>query len=92
MSRKPREPRQISASEFKATCLELMDRISRTGAEVVVTKHGRPMVRISPASELAASPWGFLQGTIVSHGDIVAADPGPWEQSATDPLRPARRR
>jgi len=82
----------ISASEFKATCLELMDHIAQTGAELVVTKRGRPMVRISTATTAPASAWGFMAGTIVRHGDIVAADPESWAATATDPLQRIPRR
>ena len=85
-------PTTISASEFKATCLELMDQLARSGGEVVVTKRGRPVVRVSGAAARAESPWGFLPGTIVRHGDIVSADAEPWAASATDPLRRTARR
>lgn len=83
---------RISASQFKATCLELMDEIARTGCDVVVTKRGQPVVRVSAAAQHAKSPWGFLRGTIVRHGDIVSADDAHWAPSATDPLRRNSRR
>jgi prevent-host-death family protein len=88
----PRKPRienvaTVSASEFKATCLELMDEIARTRADLIVTKHGRPVVRVSPVASTASSPIGFLAGSIVSHDDIVSADESLWEPSPTDPLR-----
>ena len=76
----------ISASEFKATCLELMDDVARTGADVIVTKHGRPVVRVSAVRQERASPWGFLAGSVVSHGDIVSPDDAVWSASTTDPL------
>jgi prevent-host-death family protein len=76
----------MSASTFKATCLEVMDHIARTGREVVVTKHGRPVVRIAAADAAPASPWGFLKGSIVRHGDIVSPDHESWSPSPTDPL------
>ena len=82
----------ISASAFKATCLKLMDDIARTGREVVVTKRGEPVVRISAAAPHGESPWGFLRGTIVRHGDVVVSDEAHWNPSPTDPLRRASRR
>jgi len=33
----------VAAADFKATCLELMDRVRETGVEYVVTKHGKPV-------------------------------------------------
>ena len=83
-------PPHISASEFKATCLELMDDVARTGTDLIVTKHGRPVVRLSAVANLDQSPWGFLAGTVVRHGDIVSADDQLWDTSPTEPL--ARRR
>ena len=83
---------RISASVFKATCLELMDDIARTGREVVVTKRGEPVVRISAAAPHGDSPWGFLRGTIVRHGDVVVSDEAHWNPSPTDPLRRVSRR
>ena len=77
---------QISASIFKATCLELMDDIAATGSEVVVTKHGRPVVRVGPATFSPASPVGFMRGTIVRHGDLMSPDDESWAASKTDPL------
>ena len=82
----------ISASEFKATCLELMDDVARTGADVIVTKHGRPVVRVSAVRQELVSPWGFLAGSVVSHGDIVSPDDTLWITSTTDPLSSRRSR
>jgi len=38
----------IPASRFKAQCLAILDRVERTRAPVVVTKHGRPVARVVP--------------------------------------------
>ena len=54
MSRKPAAPEgsnHVSAATFKARCLELMDRVCETGAEYVVTKHGRSVARLVPYEE-----------------------------------------
>ncbi len=76
----------IAASVFKATCLEVMDDVAASGAEIIVTKHGRPVVRVIPVQESSASPVGFMRGTVVRHGDIVSPDHSVWETSASDPL------
>src|SRR5262249_36778094 len=41
-------PNQISAAEFKATCLDLMDEVDRTGAPIIVTKRGRAVAQLAP--------------------------------------------
>ena len=91
MPRQP-EPPQISASEFKATCLELMDEVARTGVELIVTKHGRPVVRLSAAGETRDSPGGFLAGSVVRHGDIVSPGDPTWGRSPPEPLARLRKR
>ncbi len=40
--------RHISVSRFKAECLGLLEDISQTGEELVVTKRGRPLARVAP--------------------------------------------
>lgn len=98
MPRRPIRPPQypavpkVSATTFKATCLELMDDIARTHSEIIVTKHGRPVVRVSPVEPPSVSPVGFLAGSVVSHGDIVSSNEALWTESTTDPLVPRRSR
>lgn len=38
----------MKASEFKATCLALLDDVAATGTPVVVTKRGKPVARLLP--------------------------------------------
>ena len=35
---RPKAPRKITASEFRAKCLKLMDEVAESGEEVVITK------------------------------------------------------
>jgi prevent-host-death family protein len=42
--------RQITATEFKARCLRLLDEVADTGETLVVTKRGRPVARVEPSS------------------------------------------
>lgn len=41
----------MSASEFKATCLALLDEVSQTRHEIVITKRGRPIAKLVPVEE-----------------------------------------
>lgn len=41
--------RAISASEFKAKCLALLDEVAETREALVVTKRGKPVARVEPA-------------------------------------------
>ena len=38
----------IPAGKFKARCLALLDEVNNTGEELVITKYGKPVARISP--------------------------------------------
>ena len=76
----------MSASIFKATCLELMDDLATRHAELVVTKHGRPIVKVGPVSDTSPSPIGFLSGVVIIHDDIVSPDVAAWSMSESDPL------
>ena len=43
--------KQMPAGEFKAKCLAIMDRVSKTGEPIVITKHGKPVAKLIPANE-----------------------------------------
>ena len=74
--------RTITASQFKATCLALLDDVSRTGEPVTVTKRGRPVARLVPAPD-AVGETG-LEGSVEIVGDIVAPalPAATWEAEA----------
>jgi prevent-host-death family protein len=61
-------PTTVAAADFKATCLELMDRVRETGQEYVVTKHGKPVARLVPY--VAPKPRkvvGSMKGTVLKY-------------------------
>jgi prevent-host-death family protein len=67
---------EISASEFKAKCLKLLDRVARTRQPLTVTKRGKPVARVVP---LVATDPRSLRGSLKIHGDIVAPLDVEWE-------------
>ena len=70
MPQKPRKRiRTISATEFKAHCLALMDEVRRTGVEIVITKHGRAVARLVAPEGAIPSTYGWLSGTVAFVGD-----------------------
>ncbi len=38
----------VSAGDFKARCLKLMDEVALTRRPLLITKHGRPVARVVP--------------------------------------------
>ena len=79
-------PRTISASEFKATCLRLMDEVARSGDEIVITKNGRPTARLVPCRSRSRDWFGADRGTIEILGDIISPVDAEWE-AELDPDR-----
>ncbi len=64
----------ISATQFKAKCLRILDDVARTGLVVVVTKHGKPVARVTKTSQSVRPLMGGMAGTAEEIGDIVNFD------------------
>lgn len=58
---------EMSATEFKAKCLGLLDYVHETGEEIVILKHGKRVGRL--VGEGAERPWKRLEGTGTFAGD-----------------------
>jgi prevent-host-death family protein len=71
--------RSVTAAEFKARCLGLMDRVAASGNPIVITKRGKPVAQLAPIRRRAASLRGFLKGTFEVRGDIVAPLDLDWD-------------
>ena len=71
----------VAAGVFKAKCLELMDEVERTKAEVIVTKHGRPVAKLVPVTGARPGPlFGRARGTVVRVADdAFAPQPELWK-------------
>ena len=60
----------INASKFKEQCLSLLENLGPEG--IVITKHGKPVARLIPASSDCASLIGSMKGKIQVHGNILS--------------------
>lgn len=68
---------EISASQFKARCLALLDEVAEGGGELVVTKRGRPVARVVPLGDRVS-----LRGSVefkVSDEELIAPIDETWE-------------
>ena len=63
--------KQIPAGKFKTRCLAVMDEVQATGEPVLVTKHGKPVVKLVPAEMKDESIFGYMAGKAKIVGDIV---------------------
>jgi prevent-host-death family protein len=75
---------QITAAEFKAKCLKLMDEIARTREPIVITKRGKPIARLMPIEEPPQSQFGYMKGTVTILGDIVSPIDEEWSAITGD--------
>ena len=65
----------ITATEFKAKCLALLDQVDQQGDTIIVTKRGRPVATLKPVKQKRwKSPFGAWAGKVEIVGDIVNTD------------------
>jgi len=70
---------EVGAAEFKARCLELMNEVQRSGIEVVITKHRKPVARLVPAQTESTAFCGSLAGVVREENDLISPVDIPWE-------------
>ncbi|MHB8215065.1 MAG: type II toxin-antitoxin system Phd/YefM family antitoxin [Candidatus Sulfotelmatobacter sp.] len=73
--------KQMPAGEFKAQCLAVMDKVANSGEPIVITKHGKPVVKLVPAEKHADDIFDYMAGKAKVVGDIVGpvTPPEDWE-------------
>lgn len=63
----------VPATEFKAKCLELMDRVAERRECFVITKRGKPVAKLVPVEREPKEPlFGRLRDLVDEVGDITS--------------------
>jgi prevent-host-death family protein len=72
--------KKMAAGVFKTNCLAVMDEVQAKHETVVITKHGKPVVKLVPVSTDTDDIYDFLSGKGAVVGDIVspAISPEDW--------------
>jgi antitoxin (DNA-binding transcriptional repressor) of toxin-antitoxin stability system len=72
--------KSVAISLFKARCLALLADVQRTGEPLLVTKRGRPLVRVEAAPVRRGPAYGSMKGRIRISGDVLAPvlPPSAW--------------
>lgn len=78
----------IPATEFKAKCLALIDRVRERGEPITITKRGRVVAKLVPAGDEDEKPWLRVRGTARWTGDPYAPV---VDESDIEALKPPRR-
>lgn len=61
--------RLVSKSSFKAKALEYFREVESTGKELVITDHGKPVLKIVPYSHDPAEALRSLRGSVIRYVD-----------------------
>jgi prevent-host-death family protein len=74
---------EINAVQFRANCFKIIDHVQQTKDEVVITKHGKPVVRVMPipSGDDKDPLLGAMEGLGRTIGDLTepVTDPDDWE-------------
>ncbi|MBC7979259.1 MAG: type II toxin-antitoxin system Phd/YefM family antitoxin [Armatimonadetes bacterium] len=65
----------ISVTQFKATCLGLIDQVQKEKSRITITRHGKPAAELIPIS--ASSPgklFGRSKDATVILGDLLSTE------------------
>jgi len=62
--------KQIAAAKFKEQCLALLDEVDPDG--IVITKHGKPVAKLTPFAADSAGLIGSLKDKVQIKGDILS--------------------
>ena len=62
--------KQMRAGAFNVNCLTVLNDVQATGEPVVVTKRGKPIVKIFPVESDKNDLFGFMAGKFNIVGDI----------------------
>jgi prevent-host-death family protein len=55
---------KITATEFKAKCLSLIDQVHDSGKPILITKRGRVVASLVPKEDSDQKPWIKLRGSV----------------------------
>ena len=60
----------INAAKFKEQCLALLDEVDAAG--IIITKHGKPVAKLSPVEVEHADLIGSLKNKLKIRGNILS--------------------
>ena len=75
---------EVSASDLKNSWHEFLEQVAQGRQEVVVTRYGRPIAKLSPYDGPGGDGgiFGSLAGSVTVHGDLTAPIGEAWDADA----------
>lgn len=74
-------PKTVPATEFKAHCLTLLEEVRHTRQPLLVTRHGKPVVEISPYMPRNSEQSNPLKGSLLFEGDVLSPIEEKWDSA-----------
>ncbi len=74
-----KNPKTVPATEFKSRCLALLEEVRETRQPLVVTRHGKPVVEISPYALKDDALVNPLKNSIVLQNDLISPLEERWD-------------
>lgn len=74
----------VGAAEFNARCLQIIDHVKETGAEVTITKHGHPVAKLVPVAAQVTRPplLGSCKDSLITldDDDLIPSTVDEWTE------------
>jgi antitoxin (DNA-binding transcriptional repressor) of toxin-antitoxin stability system len=72
---------QISIEKFQTTYLKLIDDIQKYHNEIIITKSGKPIAKLTPIvdEQTEKSLFGYMKDSVLIHEDILEPIGENWE-------------
>jgi prevent-host-death family protein len=71
----------VPATQFKAHCLAMIEEVRETRQPLLVTRHGRPVVEISPYVPKNTARLNPLKGSILFQDDLISPMDEQWDSA-----------
>ncbi len=68
---------RVGVTEFKARCLRMIEEVRKSRSPLIVTRRGRPVVTIHPATDEECRV--SLEGTILFQADDIFSTGEEWD-------------
>ena len=72
----------VSATEFKAKCLQLIAEMEKDGQPVTITRRGKAVAKVVPEAEAKKPVFGGMKGTFTitdQNDDLITPVDPDWE-------------
>jgi len=71
--------RTVTKSRFKPHALEYFRKIQETGEEIIITDHGKPVLKVVPYAERPTDALKSLRGSVLKYDDPMKPTGEKWE-------------